>query len=109
MRKKLTINKTTFFFCTYIGTIGGTVAAKEMKEYIRNTYRSCIIDSNDLNDLKEDLLREKKRVLENNPRAKDIPLVMYGLKTGANAYLAVNGETVMTLLKCRGIVKFERP
>lgn len=105
----LTINKTTFFFCTYIGTIGGTVAAKEMKEYIRNTYRSCIIDSNDLNDLKEDLLREKKRVLENNPRAKDIPLVMYGLKTGTNAYLAVNGETVMTLLKCRGIVKFERP
>lgn len=93
--------------CQYIGTNGGTVAAKEMKEYLFHHYRYCIIDRKDLSALKEDLIREKNRVLENYPRAKDIPVVIYGQKTGEHVYIAVNGETVMTLIKCRGIVKFE--
>lgn len=96
-----------FFFCSYNATLAGTAVAKKLKDYIYNTYRNRVIDCSNLNQLKKDLNRAKRQLLAGNPRLKDIPVVVNGTGTGGNVYIYVNGEPVMTLVRCRGAIEFE--
>lgn len=107
MGAKLNIINVTLFFCSYNATLAGTAAAKKLKDYIYNTYRNCVIDSGNLNQLKKDLNRVKRQILADNPRLKDIPVVVNGTGTGGNVYIYVNGESVMVLVRCRGAIEFE--
>lgn len=107
METKLNITNVEWFFCQYHATLAGTGAAKKLKDYIYDTYRKRVIDSSNLNQLKEDLNRAKRQILADNPRLKDIPVAVSGIRTGGNVYINVNGESVMMLVKCRGKITFE--
>lgn len=107
METKLNIINVTLFFCSYHATLAGTAAAKKLKDYIYNTYRNRVIDSGNLNQLKEDLNRAKRQILADNPRLKDIPVAVNGTGTGGNVYIYVNGESVMVLVRSRGKITFE--
>ncbi len=107
MGTKLNITNITLFFGSYHATLAGTAAAKKLKDYIYNTYRNRVIDCDNLNQLKEDLNRAKRQILAGNPRLKDIPVAVNVTGTGGNAYIYVNGEPVMTLVKCRGAIGLE--
>ena len=107
METKLNIINVERFFCSYHATLAGTGAAKKLKDYIYDTYRNRVIDSSSLNQLKEDLSRAKRQILADNPRLKDIPVAVSGIRTGGNVYINVNGESVMMLVKCRGKITFE--
>lgn len=107
MGAKLNIINVTLFFCSYNATLAGTGAAKKLKDYIYDTYRNRVIDSSNLSQLKEDLNRAKRQILADNPRLKDIPVVVNGTGTGGNVYIYVNGESVMVLVRCRGAIEFE--
>lgn len=107
MGTKLNIINVDLFFCSYHATLAGTGAAKKLKDYIYDTYSNRVVDSSSLNQLKEDLNRAKRQILAGNPRLKDIPVDVGGIRADGTAYVIVNGEPVMTLVKCRGAIELE--
>lgn len=97
--------KTPYIVCEYTATSGGITAAVKLKDYLYRNYRDNLIRNADIDAMKEDLMKEKTRILAENPRAKDFPIEISSIGIEV-LYVQFNGEYVMRLKKLNGIISF---